>query len=293
MKPAKKTALRKVVRHLGSCALPAIAAATLAAPAHAEDAPVAAPELTSNIGVVSEYVFRGIRQTWGNPAIQGGVDYAHASGFYVGTWLSNTSGNLYANANIEVDVYGGYRGAVGDFAYDVGVLQFIFPQANYDKITPAGSYAKKSYDSTEFYLSGTWQWLNVKYSRAMTDVGYFGFNSNNAGPGAFPNKPGAGVTGKDTTGSWYIEANVNYEFLPTWTATLHAGRQTIANSKGLDYSDYKVGISKAMPGSWTLGLAYTTTAGADYWKNYPSVAGNGTTKDMNAGTWIASVNRVF
>jgi hypothetical protein len=225
--------------------------------------------------------------------LQGGFDYTHASGFYAGAWMSNTSANLYANATIEIDVYGGYRGAVGDFTYDLGLLQFFFPRANYDKITPAGSYARKSYNATEVYLSGTWQWLNVKYSRAITDVGYFGFSSNNAGVGAFPGNPSAGVSGSDTTGSWYIEANAAYEFLPSWTASLHAGRQTIARSTGLGYADYKVGVSKAMPGSWTVGLAYSTTVGADYWKNYPSVAGNGTTKDMSAGTWIASVNRAF
>ena len=137
-----KTALRTVRTGL-LIGLPA-----LVAPAFAEDAPAAAPELTANIGLVSEYVFRGIRQTWGNPAIQGGVDYAHASGFYAGAWMSNTSANLYANANVEIDLYGGYRGAVGDFSYDVGVLQFLFPGANYDKITPAGSYASKRYNST-------------------------------------------------------------------------------------------------------------------------------------------------
>ena len=289
MKPAMKSAVRNAVCNYGVgllLGLPAMAAL-------AEDAPAPAPELTSNIGVVSEYVFRGIRQTWGNPALQGGFDYTHASGFYAGAWMSNTSANLYANATIEIDVYGGYRGAVGDFTYDLGLLQFFFPRANYDKITPAGSYARKSYNATEVYLSGTWQWLNVKYSRAITDVGYFGFSSNNAGVGAFPGNPSAGVSGSDTTGSWYIEANAAYEFLPSWTASLHAGRQTIARSTGLGYADYKVGVSKAMPGSWTVGLAYSTTVGADYWKNYPSVAGNGTTKDMSAGTWIASVNRTF
>ncbi len=220
MKPAMKSAVRNAVCNYGAgllLGLPAMAAL-------AEDAPAPAPELTSNIGVVSEYVFRGIRQTWGNPALQGGFDYAHASGFYAGAWMSNTSANLYANATIEIDLYGGYRGAVGDFTYDVGLLQFLFPGANYDKITPAGSYARKSYNSTEVYLSGTWQWLNVKYSRAITDVGCFGFTSNNAGVGAFPGNP---------------------------------------------------------------------SAGADYWKTYPRVAGNGTTKDMSAGTWIASVNRTF
>ncbi len=283
-----KTTTPKALRLALLLGLPA-----LAAPVFAEDAPAPAPALTSNVGIVSEYVFRGIRQTWGNPALQGGVDYAHESGFYAGAWLSNTSGNLYANANIEVDLYGGYRGAVDDFAYDVGVLQFLFPGANYDKITPAGSYASKRYNSTELYLSGTWKWLNVKYSRAMTDVGYFGFNDNNAGFGAFPGKPGAGVTGSDTSGSWYIEANATYEFLPGWTGTLHAGRQTITHSTGLSYSDYKAGVTKTMDGGWVLGLAYTATVGTDYWKNYPSVAGNGTTKDMGAGTWIASVNRTF
>ena len=197
MKPAMKSAVRNAVCNYGAGLLLGLPAMT----ALAEDAPAPAPELTSNIGVVSEYVFRGIRQTWGNPALQGGVDYAHASGFYAGAWMSNTSANLYANATIEIDVYGGYRGAVGDFTYDLGLLQFFFPRANYDKITPAGSYARKSYNATEVYLSGTWQWLNVKYSRAITDVGYFGFSSNNAGVGAFPGNPSAGVSGSDTTGS--------------------------------------------------------------------------------------------
>jgi uncharacterized protein (TIGR02001 family) len=103
--------------------------------------------------------------------------------------MSNTSANLYANANIEIDLYGGYRGAVGDFSYDVGVLQFLFPGANYDKITPAGSYASKSYNSTELYLSGTWQWLNLKYSRAITDVGYFGFTTTTPGWAPSPASP--------------------------------------------------------------------------------------------------------
>ena len=55
----------------------------------------------------------------------------------------------------------------------------------------------------------------------------------------------------------------------------------------------QAGVTKTMDGGWVLGLAYTATVGTDYWKNYPSVAGNGTTKDMGAGTWIASVNRTF
>ena len=60
-----------------------------AAPAFAEEAPASAHTFTGNVGFVSDYVFRGISQTQNHPAIQGGFDYNHASGFYVGTWASN------------------------------------------------------------------------------------------------------------------------------------------------------------------------------------------------------------
>lgn len=262
--------------------------------AQAEEAAAAeASPLTANIGVVSEYVFRGIRQTWGAPALQGGVDYVHPSGFYVGTWLSNTSANLYGNATVEVDLYGGYRTSFDEVTLDVGVLQFVFPGADYDKITPAGTYASKKYNSTELYLSGTWRWLNLKASRSMTKVGYFGFSDNNAFVGAFPGDPTAGVTSSNTNGSWYIEANVNYEVLPTWTVTAHVGHQHITHSTKLNYQDYKLGVTKALPQGWVAGLAYSGTSGADYWDRYPSVAGNGTTKNMADGVWIASINRSF
>jgi uncharacterized protein (TIGR02001 family) len=249
--------------------------------------------LSGNLGLVSEYLFRGIRQTWGNPAIQGGIDYVHPSGFYVGTWMSNTSANLYANATVEIDLYGGYRATIDDFTLDAGLLQFIYPGANYNKITPAGTYSSKKYNSTELYLSGTWQWLNLKYSRSMTKVGYFGFSDNNAYAGAFPGDPSAGVSSSDTRGSWYVEANINYEFLPTWTAIAHVGHQNVTNSKHLNYNDYKVGFTKALPQGWVAGLAYSTTTGTKYWDNYPSVAGNGTTKNMADSVWIASISHSF
>lgn len=53
--------------------------------------------VTGNVGLVSDYRFRAISQTFREPAVQGGLDYAHASGFYAGTWASNVSGNLYPN----------------------------------------------------------------------------------------------------------------------------------------------------------------------------------------------------
>jgi uncharacterized protein (TIGR02001 family) len=79
-------------------------ATALAAPtvrfAHAADAAPASPHtLTGNVGFVSDYRFRGISQTFKEPALQGGFDYSHASGFYLGTWASNVYGNRNATGN--------------------------------------------------------------------------------------------------------------------------------------------------------------------------------------------------
>lgn len=75
-------------------ALPAAAQTT-------EAVPTPEHSLTGNVGVVSQYVFRGLSQTDGKPAVQGGFDYAHASGFYLGTWLSNISWFTDQNAGVK------------------------------------------------------------------------------------------------------------------------------------------------------------------------------------------------
>ena len=59
--------------------------------AMAEDATTATPAVTANVALVSNYLYRGISQTGGKPALQGGFDYAHASGFYAGVWGSSIS----------------------------------------------------------------------------------------------------------------------------------------------------------------------------------------------------------
>ena len=78
--------------------------------------------------LATDYRFRGISQTFKNPALQGGLDYAHASGFYIGNWNSSVSGLTYPNgAGLEMDLYGGYKKTIGDFGFDVGLLQYYYP----------------------------------------------------------------------------------------------------------------------------------------------------------------------
>src|ERR1051325_11199236 len=99
-------------------AVPSLVMAQAAAPAAA---PASPHTLTGNAGLVTDYRFRRISQTFGKPAFQGGFDYAHSSGFYAGNWNSNvSSGAGFPSGNLEMDFYGGYKATFGDFGIDVG-----------------------------------------------------------------------------------------------------------------------------------------------------------------------------
>ena len=107
---------------------------TLALPAAAQQTVEAATpthSTSANVSLASEYRYRGIAQTDGDPAVQGGFDWTHASGVYAGTWGSNVSwlsdADPGVSSSVELDVYGGYRGTLGEFGYDVGLLRYFYP----------------------------------------------------------------------------------------------------------------------------------------------------------------------
>ena len=134
-----------------------------AAPAIAEEA--AGPHsFSANVALVSDYVFRGISQTQNRPAIQGGFDYSHSSGLYLGTWGSNVSWvqdtGMKTNNSLELDVYGGYKGAVGPVSYDVGVLQYYYPG---DVVAGV-----KNTNSTEVYVGVGFSIFTLKYPDAVS-----------------------------------------------------------------------------------------------------------------------------
>src|SRR5204862_6111516 len=102
---------------------------------------------TANVGVFSEYIFRGIAQTAGRPALQGGFDYAHASGFYLGTWASNISWledfGIYNRSSLEWDFYGGYKSnfpGSEDWSYDVGLYYYYYPGRRNPGATNANTF---------------------------------------------------------------------------------------------------------------------------------------------------------
>ena len=111
----------------------ALTIAFAAAPAHADEVATGSHAYSANVGVVSQYVFRGLTQTNQRPALQGGFDYSHASGVYAGAWLSNVNWVAdvipEASASLEADFYAGFRktwessGITGD----VGYLRYQYP----------------------------------------------------------------------------------------------------------------------------------------------------------------------
>ncbi|BAN34116.1 hypothetical protein SCD_n00267 [Sulfuricella denitrificans skB26] len=216
--------------------------------ASAADAAAASPHtFTGNATLASEYIYRGIAQTRGKPAIQGGFDYAHASGFYAGVWGSSISwiGDAVpgASANVEVDVYGGYKGSISDdLGYDVGVLTYNYPGSGK---TLNGTILDQ--DTTELYGALSWKWLTLKYSHSTTAL--FGWAKT-------------GTTLDKTTGSSYLEANAAYDLGNGWGINGHVGHQKVKGNTDASYSDYKLGATKDM-GFGVFSLAYSTTNAKD------------------------------
>lgn len=224
-------------------------AGALTAPllAVAADAPASPHSFTGNFTLASEYLYRGIAQTRGKPAVQGGLDYAHSSGLYAGLWGSNISwigdGVAGASASLEVDVYGGYKGAITeDFGYDVGVLTYNYPGTGK---TAGGTILKQ--DTTEVYGALSWKWLTLKYSHSTSALFGWGKTANAL---------------DKTKGSGYLELNAAYDLGDGWGINGHVGRQKVKGNSDASYSDYKLGVTKDV-GFGVLGAAYSTTNAKD------------------------------
>jgi len=224
---------------------------------------------TGNLGFVSEYRYRGISQTNNKPALQGGFDYAHASGVYVGTWASNVSwlsdgGGGTVSNSLEWDLYGGYKGTAGDLGYDVGLLYYWYP----------GSYPSgfNSPNTLEAYVAGTWKMFTLKYSHSLTDL--FGF--------------------VDSKGSGYIDLTGNFDIGSGFTLVAHYGHQSIPSTTGrsrsdCSYNDWKVGVTKDLAGL-TWGLSYIDT---DSKGGVGQCYRNAFNRDLGKGNVVLSVSKTF
>jgi uncharacterized protein (TIGR02001 family) len=239
--------------------LSAAVAAALLVPGFA--AAQAASPITGNMSLVSDYRFRGLTQTFEEPALQGGFDYAHSSGIYLGNWNSSISDNFYAGSPLEMDFYGGYKGAAGPLGYDVGVLYYYYPGSN---LAGVGTI-----DNLEVYAGVSWKFLSLKYFHAVSD--FFGA----------PN----------TDGSNYIDLSATWDLGQGWGVNGHVGHQKVKNASALDYTDYKIGVTKDVSG-WLFGASFIDTDADSAVYTFTN-ASSGTTKNVGDSTLVLSVSKTF
>ena len=211
---------------------------------YAADAPAPAPDytVTANVGLFSQYIFRGLTQTNEKPALQGGFDYSHSSGFYLGYWGSNISWiSDFApgtSASLESDFYGGYKKSWDDWSLDVGLLRYQY----------FGSYLSGAIkpDTTEIYVAGGWKTVSLKYSHSLGDT--FGVCS--------------------ASGTYYLDLTGTYP-IGDFYVLGHAGKQkykgtcTGVNNDVASYNDYKVEGGWSFAKDWTLAVGYSTTDADD------------------------------
>ena len=252
--------------------LATLASASLAPSfASAQAAAPAASPLAGNLTIASDYRFRGVSQSFLLPAVQGGIDYAHDSGFYLGNWNSSVSGNQYPNgASLEMDFYGGYKFAVGDATLDVGALYYYYPGAFYNGF--AGK--KPKYDNFELYLGGALGPVSAKFSYAISE--FFGLDATTGG--------------KSSKGSYYIDLNYTTEIAPKLSAVAHVGYQKVVNYSDLSYTDYKLGLVYDYTG-WMLGVAYIGTNAKK--ASYTVTDAAGGSKFVGKAAGVLTISKTF
>lgn len=238
---------------LGAAAALIVAAVPAFVPAAAQ------AEVTGNVALTSDYRFRGISQTNKKPAFQGGFDFAHESGVYVGNWNSNVDSGFLAGANLEMDFYGGFRGSFDAFGYDVGGLYYYYPGSDPD------------INTFELYASASWGPVSLKYSYSVTD--FFGFG--------------------DSSGSWYLDGKVTFPINDQLSVFGRAGYQSLEgdarvveiNSTAVrdSITDWQIGVTYDLSG-WVFGASYIGTN--------RDLAGS-TGKNVSNDTFVLSVSKSF
>jgi len=241
-------------------------------PALAQTAAAPTPDwtITGNVGLFSDYRFRGISQTDRKPALQGGFDIAHKSGLYIGNWNSNVDSAMYNGGNIEMDFYGGYKATFDAFGLDLGAIYYYYPGSGNN---PTGS---TKIDNTELYIGGSWGPLSLKYNYAVSD--FFG--------------------AKDSKGSSYTDLGFSYDVGSGFGVNAHYGYQYLKGDARVaeiggtfpgpgNISDWKLGATYTVDG-WVFGLAYIDTN-----RSYTAGTAALTNRNISNSTAVVSVSKTF
>ena len=220
---------------------------------------VYAQGMTYNVGVVNNYLYRGISQTRGEPAVQGGLDYANKGGVYVGAWASsikwiedNSTAAVGVTGPTELNFYGGYKfDLAAQTTMDLGFLRYEYLNNTLEKNT---AYSNANTD--ELYVGLSTPLFNVKFSYAMSNL--FGQRST--------------IAGANSTGATYTEFSREFNLGSGYKLTPKAG-MTSMNSKVVDavngattsYNDYSLTLTKDIQPGLALSVGYSGTNANRNW----------------------------
>lgn len=257
-----------------------VAALCLAASARAQDT----PPVTGNVAVVSDYLFRGLTQTWGHPAIQGGADYAHASGFAAGTWASSVSDRSYPGGSMEWDLYASFGRPIDtDWSWRVGVYAYLYPGADLDE----AHLPSRSFDTVEANAALTWRQFTLKYNRALTD--YFAADREQ------------GYSG-DTRGTNYVQLDGAFPLSDAWSLALHAGHTHYTaqlasplpnGARDASYSDYAATLKYQFAAHWSVSGSVSHATDGPFYRHVASFVDAGDTRDVGGTRGFLMVQGTF
>jgi uncharacterized protein (TIGR02001 family) len=187
-------------------------------------------EVAGNVAITSDYRFRGISQSDRDPALQGGFDWAHESGFYLGTWASSidfgSASDDAPGGSIEWDFYGGYVFDINEnMSLDLGYMYYYYPSDNWDV----------DLDYQEFY--GTFSFYGATVGLIYSDD-YF----------------------QSTNDFWYVFGDYSYPINETFSIDGHLGYNDLSNEFGTggSYLDWSIGVTASAVGL-DFTLAYVDT----------------------------------
>jgi uncharacterized protein (TIGR02001 family) len=274
-------------RRLVSAALLTIAL-TFANMAFAQDAGTVGADapysVTGNVAIVSDYMFRGITQTWGHPAVQGGGDLTMKSGFAAGFWASSISERSYPGGAMELDLYGSYGANFNDdWSWRAGFYGYVYPGGNLDQAKPR--LASRSFNTLEANAALAWKWLTFKYSRALTD--YFAIDTEQGYDG-------------NSKGTGYLQFDTSIPLSTEWSLALHAAHTSIptrlVTPAGLldpSYSDFGMTVKYQFSAHWNVGVGATYATNKSFYEHTVSFLDPNDTKNVGGSRGFVMFQGTF
>ena len=197
-------------------------------------------EVAGNVAITSDYRFRGISQSDRDPALQGGFDWAHDSGFYLGTWASSIDfGSVCieeddegdctettSGGSIEWDFYGGFAGSITEeVGFDVGYMYYSYPSDNW----PVDLDYQEFYGKLSFYGAEVGLIYSDDYFQSTNDF-------------------------------WYVYGDYSFPVNETFSIDGHLGYNDLSDEFGTggSYLDWSIGVTASAVGL-DFTLAYVDT----------------------------------